>query len=82
VGVLTQVRNKSEYNIGNKGGNMDIIAQISETLTNYLSPVELFHMLPKVLNIVNVVLSKGEKQLSPESAIWIQVEIEKLRSGL
>lgn len=56
-----------------------IYAELASLFTKLLSPSELIKMLPIILNLTQIVMTKGEGRLSPETALFIQTEIEKAR---
>lgn len=58
---------------------MEIYSAIAAIIKLGLTPSEIIEALPAVLNLAQVVISKGEKQLSSETIVYLQTEIEKLR---
>lgn len=58
---------------------MEIYSAIAAIVKLGLTPSEIVAALPAVLNLAQVIVSKGEKQLSNESIVYLQTEIEKLR---
>ena len=61
---------------------MNLFNQISGIVGTLLSPEQLVKLLPAVLNLSSVLMSQGHDHLTPETIIFLQVEIEKLRNGL
>ena len=59
---------------------MNIYNQIAEMVKKTLTPQQIVKFLPVILELVGIALNKGQGKLTPESAIAIQDELEKLRN--